>query len=112
MSSGGFGWRDRVVGNVARTSEVRVRRTKAVSRLTMEVTVGIMPLLMEACRRRQISPTGYIRRAMLAFIAHDLNRPLEDVLVHDPRFSPPGSRIVVPDPEGKMGGPWEIEDLR
>lgn len=108
----GFGWADKVRGNVARTAEKRGRRTHAVSRLGLEIMPRCMPLLMEAARRREVSPTGYIRRAMLAFIAHDLNMPFERVLATDPRFSPPGSRRAIDDPEGKLGGPWDIEDLR
>jgi hypothetical protein len=110
--SSGFGWRDRVRADVKRTAKRGKRRSDAQSRLNIELLPGIVPLLMAAARRRQVSPTGYIRRAMLSFIAHDLNMRLEDVLVHDPRFSPPGSRHPIPDPEGRMGGSWEIEDLR
>lgn len=112
MSGTGFGWADRLVSDVRSAAKPRGRRTQAVSRLNLEVTAATSPLLAEAARRRGIAPTGYLRRAVLAFIAHDLNMSLEAVLKTDPRFSPPGSRRVVVDPEGKFGGPWDIEDLR
>lgn len=107
-----FGWRDRLRADVRRTATKGKRRSQAASRLNIELTKGVLPLLLAASRRRGVSPTGYIRRAMLSFIAHDLNRPFEEVLAHDPRFSPIGSRHPVADPEGKLGGSWEIEDLR
>lgn len=109
----GFGWADRTLADVKRVSEKRRgRRTQAVSRLGLEIMPKCMPLLVEAARRRGIAPTGYIRRAMLAFIAHDLNMELTDVLATDPRFSHPESNRVSQDPEGKLGGSWDIEDLR
>lgn len=106
------GWADRLLSNVQARPLGTNGRGPHASRLNIELTVGVWPLLLRAARARNVSPTGYIRRAMLAFIAHDLNKPLEEVLAHDPRFSPPGTNRVVVDPEGKLGGSWEIEDLR
>lgn len=108
----GFSWQERLIADVQRTSGKGRRRTQAASRLNIEINGGLLPLLMRAARSREVSPTGYIRRAMLSFIAHDLNMRLEAVLAVEPRFSPPGSRVPIHDPEGKLGGSWEIEDLR
>lgn len=108
----GFGWRERVTSGVARTSGKTARRGSAVLRHTIDQPAGVVPLLLEACRRRGCGPVTYIRRAMLSFIAHDLNRPLESVLALDPRFTRPGKRHPEHDPEGMLGGSWEIEDLR
>lgn len=105
-------WRSKMLDQVAATSKKRARRGKAVSRFVIEVPADLAPLLNRAARARGTAPTGYIRRAMLGFIAHDLNMRLEAVLAADPRFTPPGSRVTVHDPEGKLGGSWEIEDLR
>lgn len=108
----GFSWQDRVRSSASRAAGTKARRSQAVSRMNIEIMPLTMPLLREASRRRNISPTGYIRRAMLAFLAYDLNLPIGDVIATDSRFSPPESRQVIDDPEGKMGGPWDIEDLR
>jgi hypothetical protein len=88
------------------------RRGKHAGRFNIEITPGILPLLKRAAAARGVSPTSYIRRAMLSFIAHDLNKPFEAVLQHDPRVSGPGSTRAVVDLEGNIGGSWEIEDLR
>jgi len=45
-------------------------------------------LLDEACQRRDISLTGYVRRAAGAFIAHDLDLALPEVLKHTAVPSP------------------------
>ena len=106
------GWRERLLADVEALPLQTRRRGKHAGRLNIEITPGILPLLRRAAAARGVSPTSYIRRAMLSFIAHDLNRPLEAVLAHDPRVSGPGSTRAVADPEGKIGGSWEIEDLR
>jgi hypothetical protein len=105
----GNDWRARVLSEVAGTLKKGARRGTRVSRLSIEIPPGqLIHLLGLAAQRRGTSPTGYIRRAMLAFIAHDLGIPFRTVVGSDPRFSPPGARHPIHDPEGKLGGPWEI----
>ena len=106
------GWADRLRADVEAIPLGTRRRGKHAGRFNIEITPGILPLLHRAAAARGVSPTSYIRRAMLAFIAYDLNRPLEAVLEHDPRVSGPKQTRAVLDPEGNIGGSWEIEDLR
>lgn len=111
----GFDWRDRLVQSVETSALERKkgkRRSHHDHRLNLEVPNGLWPLLIEAARRRGGSPTAYIRRATIAFIAHDLNKRIEDVFALDPRWSTPGSRRPIDDPAGERGGSWDIEDLR
>lgn len=107
-----FDWRERLVQSVQNSAAPKSRRGNHDHRLNIEVPNPLWPLLLEAARRRNGSVTAYIRRATIAFIAHDLNLPLERVLEADPRWSEPGSRRSIHDPEGNLGGSWDIEDLR
>ena len=106
------GWAERLMADVEAIPLGTRRRGKHAARLNIEITPGILPMLKRASAARGVSPTSYIRRAMLAFIAYDLNKTLETVLQHDPRVSGPRSTRAVVDPEGNIGGSWEIEDLR
>lgn len=107
-----FDWRDRVVQNVERAVKPSSRLPGALHRFNLTVPDPLWPLLLRAATRRGASVTAYIRRATIAFVAHDLNLPLERVLQLDPRWSNPGSNRTDADPEGIRGGSWEIEDLR
>lgn len=68
----------------------RVAARQAKSRSSMDRRNGIYlffddpfrVMLDEAAHRRDISLTGYGRRAVGSFIAHDLGLPLEEVLRH------------------------------
>lgn len=102
-------WRAKVRGEVAGMRRTSARRGQQVSRLTIEIPPGrLIELLRLAAERRRTSVTGYIRRAMLAYLAWDLQLDYRSVVRTDPRFSPPDSRQVMHDPDGVMGGPWEI----
>jgi hypothetical protein len=105
-------WRSKLLDQVAATSKPRARRSQAVSRYVIEVPAALAPLLNEAARRRGAAPTGFIRRAMIAMIAYDLGMRFTEVLRADPRWTPPGSRRVIEDPAGVLGGEWEIEGLQ
>jgi hypothetical protein len=67
-------------------------------------------LVIEAARRRNLSITAYARRALLAFVCHDLDVPWEDVMRDEPgiwhrQSEPPEAR------GGKGHGPWKIMRL-
>jgi hypothetical protein len=72
-------------------------------------------LLDEACFRRNISLTGYMRRAMVAFIAYDLDMPLEEVAQHGAQPAPyggnGGGRLKRTQDNGRGMGPWDITGL-
>jgi hypothetical protein len=69
------GWQQRAVGGIASNN----RRSKQAS-LHIDVPYHFKALLALASRKRGISQTGYMRRAVAAFVASDLGIPLEDVL--------------------------------
>lgn len=64
----------------------------------------------EAARRRNLSITAYARRALLAFVSHDLGIPWEEIMRDEPglwhrQSEPPAAR------GGKGHGPWQIRKL-
>lgn len=109
LPTSGNDWRARVRGEVAASARPRARRGVRVARLSVEIPPGsLIELLRAAAERHGTSPTGYVRRALLAYLAWDLGLDYRAVVRTDPRFSPPDSRRCLHDPDGVMGGPWEI----
>lgn len=73
------GWEERAIARVkARQKETR-RANERTNGMYLFFDDEMRVMLDEACRRRDISLTGYARRAMIAFIAHDLDLPLAEV---------------------------------
>lgn len=71
------------------------------------------PLIQRAAAQRGVATASYIRRAVLAMVAHDLQMPLEEVLEHDPRVAAMDSiGSGVSEPEGQLFGPWRIVEVR
>lgn len=67
-------------------------------------------LVREAARRRNLSITAYARRALLAFVCHDLDLNWESVMADEPGI---WSRQTLP-PEASKGrghGKWKIKGL-
>ena len=71
---------------------------------------GAYGAVVKAAKARRISVSSYIRRAVLAFAAHDLEMPLRELVAIDPRMARDTNQQM-PDPEGRRFGPWEIESL-
>lgn len=74
-------------------------------------------LLDEVSMRRDISMTGYARRAVAAMIAHDLGLPFETVVKHSAQPTTyKQTNVAGPKPksfdDGKGAGNWEIGTLR
>jgi hypothetical protein len=72
-------------------------------------------LLDEAAARRDMSMASYMRRAVGAFIAHDLNIPFTEVVRHGAQPVPHGAKTVGNKPSSDNGrgkGPWLIEGLK
>lgn len=109
-------WRENALLRVKQRQKKTKRHTERVSGTLATYDEGLRPLLDEACRRRGTSMQGYLRRALCAFIAHDLGMPLSEVTKFT---SPPtrynasngaGRRIRVDD-DGAGFGAWKIEQL-
>lgn len=79
------GWQQRALDRVAERQSPKRSKHKGGDRkngLYLFFDDGFRVLLDEAARRRDISLTGYCRRAIAAFLAHDLGIPFEDVVKH------------------------------
>lgn len=109
------GWQERVIARVkARQQETR-RHNERKNGLYLFFDDPLRLLLDEACFRRDISLTGYARRAMIAMIAHDLDMPLEEVAQHAAvpagYGATGGGRLKRTQDDGKGKGPWRILGL-
>lgn len=110
------GWQARAVLRVKNRQKNTKRHGERKSGTLATYDDGLRVLLDEACRRRAMSMQGYVRRALCAFIAHDLGLPLSEVTKFT---SPPtpyrsnggGGRKVRIDDDGTGHGAWRIEKL-
>ena len=90
--------------------KAQTRHRAQIAILTADV--DFRALVMAACRKRDISVVGYVRRAVARQIAKDLNLPFEEVCLNFPAPSALGRRtyeIVVsgPPPDDGTGfGDW------
>lgn len=75
-------WRLNALARVEARQRKTKRSTSRVNGMYLFFDDPFRTLLDEACMRRDISLTGYGRRATAAFIAHDLGIPLPEVLQH------------------------------
>lgn len=74
-------------------------------------TGDFVVLLSRAARRRGMSNSAYMRRAISAFIAQELQMPFEDVCATSPgvtheKFTNNG--VVWPRDDGQGYGRWEV----
>lgn len=71
-------------------------------------------LLDEASKRRGMGMTGYVRRAVAAFIARDLGMAFTEVIRHTARPKGDGERVpgAPTHDDGTGYGPWLIQGLR
>lgn len=87
------------------------RPPERMTRLGVRVTGEFLILLNRAARRRGISNSAYVRRAVSAFIAQELQMPFEDVCATSPgvehvKFTNKG--VVWPRDDGRGYGKWEV----
>lgn len=106
-------WRERIVEQV----EANTGKRKRLS-ISVNVDAEQHRLIQEACRRRGISMTGFMRRAALAFTAHDLSLVWDEIMADEPGIRPFAEvgdsaefRGKVPPAAGRGFGEWQIGEL-
>lgn len=109
-------WRQDAIARVKARQQKTRRANERKNGLYLFFDDGLRVLLDEACRRRDISLTGYARRAMIAFIAHDLGLEYEEVARHAAEpvgyGKSGGGRPERTHDHGKGMGAWKITGLR
>jgi len=75
------GWEGRLLTRVNEAEADRLNRRgrKRDVQLRTEWDIEMQALLRMAAEKRGITPTGYARRAIAAFVAHDLDLPFEEL---------------------------------
>jgi hypothetical protein len=109
------GWQERVLERV-RERQRRQVSTRRRAGLQLAFDMPFRHLLDEAAHRRGMSLSGYARRAIAAFVAHDLGLPFPYVTQNFPRVNPYGQVVplergtrTVDDGEGF--GEWKVSDV-
>ena len=76
------GWEERAMRRVASRQKGSQRSTERKHGMYLFFDDDFRIFLDEAAQRRNISMTGYMRRAVAAMVAHDLGIPYEAVVRH------------------------------
>lgn len=109
-------WRDVVRDQVAvSTAEAKGHRGRngGTRQTYMHLSIRAHEFLVHAARRRGISLSGYVRRAVLAHVALDLGLEAVDLFKLDGKIAPIGSggghALAGRDLDGSLYGRWEVE---
>lgn len=95
------GWQERAVQGL-NSVESNTKEPNGLTRLSSQVHWKFLALVRLAARTRGISVSGYIRRAVAAFVAHDLQMEFGQVTQFSPgpnTFGQKGSAHRGKDPE-------------
>lgn len=113
------GWQERLVQMVqdADTGSARSRNSLRRGKLYAQCDPEMLVLTTEAARLRGMTTAAYIRRAVAAFIAHDLEMPFEEVTKYAPMPLPFGKKSADLSPgktrrttdDGTGFGSWEVK---
>jgi hypothetical protein len=103
-----FTWQNRV--NAA-LELVELRRPESPGAPRVSFRSPALPRLRLAAARRDVTVSTLARRASLAVAAQILGHPFEDLCAADPTLQRPGF-APVPDPSGRLGGPWAITGFK
>jgi len=109
------GWQQLAISRVRARQHAKRRHNERKSGLYLFFDDPFRVYLDEACLRRNISLTGYMRRAGAAMIAHDLGLDIEEVMQHSARpaeyGATGGGRLKRTEDDGKGFGLWRILGL-
>lgn len=109
------GWQERAIARVRARQKATRRANERKNGIWTFFDDEFRYLLDEACIRRNISLTGYMRRAAAAMIAYDLGMELEEVTRHGSQPAPyagnGGGRLTRTQDNGTGQGPWNIIDV-
>jgi hypothetical protein len=109
------GWRERALERVQSRQKKTKRNTERKNGMFLFFDDGFRALLDEAARRRNISMTGYLRRAAAAMIAYDLGIDITEVLkftAHPAGYGELGGGAQKhPHDTGEGRGNWAIRSL-
>lgn len=108
-------WKERAIARVRARQHKKRRHNERKNGIWTFFDDEFRYLLDEACMRRNISLTGYARRAMAAMIAYDLGMELEDVTKYGSQPAPyagnGGGRLTRTHDNASGQGPWRITEV-
>lgn len=109
------GWQERAIARVKARQHKTRRANERKNGIWTFFDDPFRVLLDEACNRRNISLTGYARRAMAAMIAYDLGLDFEEVAKHGSQpagyGATGGGRQTRTQDDGTGQGQWRIIDV-
>lgn len=68
--------------NETQAETLRRRNTSRGNRIALDTDIAFLALVRHAAEGRGMGVNGYARRAVAAFVAHDLGLPFEEVCSH------------------------------
>ncbi len=100
------GWQERAVRGIDK---------ETLRKLTVNTSDDFVSLLKKCAQKRDISQAAYMRRALAAFVAYDLQIPFEDVCQMHPKAIPNEWRFARPLvkelDDGEGFGEWRIQKV-
>lgn len=111
------GWKQRAIDRVHSRQAANRKHSLRRSGLYLFFDDPFRAYLDEAATRRDISLTGYLRRAAAAMIAHDLGLEFEEVAQHAAQPNaygnkPTGAKDKRTQDNGRGHGKWRIAALK
>jgi hypothetical protein len=108
------GWQQRVVDGVREAERSRSRAKIGIrrGRIDSQVDERYAVLLRYAAEKRDMNVAAYVRRAVAAFIAVDLDISFEDVVRYGPQptgYAMPHKPGVATEDDGEGYGSWEVK---
>ena len=106
----GFNWRDVVQSDVESMPVRRERVPSGKVTLSIPMQAGLAERIEDAAAERGITRASYVKRAVMAMLAHDLGVPLGAIALVDPQIVR-DTGFAITDDLGTAFGPWEIAAL-
>lgn len=96
------GWQDRTKSrvNASQSEALRRKKKKRPAQTLLETDLPFVTMMRQAADSRGMTSAAYARRAVAAFVAHDLNVPFKEVTQHFAAPMPVGEMIRPDNPDG------------
>lgn len=96
------GWQERTRArvNASQAEAMRRNKKKRPAQTLLETELAFVTMMRQAADSRGMTSAAYARRAVAAFISHDLGVPFEEVTKHCAAPLPVGAMIHPDNPDG------------
>lgn len=98
-------WGERLLDKIDTAPAQKRRERPAVG---LKFPVEWVSIIQAAAKKRDLTMAAYARRALIAFVCHDLNLDWDDVMRHEPRIQRYEQDAAPELKSGSGHGSWRI----